>query len=454
MGRNNQRRRAEKKKRRAGRGSPDAGGSSSGHHRGGPWEDASWRVERLAISGAEAASSGAGDELDATCAALARCAESVGRSVVTTGISRLYCSVLAAVWDGGWQPLEVVRQVRRAGRGRHAEVIVASMGAEGGWEDGSGAAMPEVWAGQLRELGVERPACPSPDWLGGWIERAQMPLPDALATILETLGVLTCLPVIETLIPRPCEWDTLAPAFGGLQADDPVLAKIRALLAKAESTQFAAESDALTAKAQELMARHAIDDALSRAEQSGAPLPVARRLAVDDPYATAKSQLLGVIADANGVRCVWYERFAMMALVGFGADLDAVDMLFTSLLVQASRAMLAKGRVTDGRGRSRTRSFRQSFLLAFASRIHERLAFAAMSARQEAEGELGTSLLPVLAGRDREIDDAVATMFPHLIKTAGPAATNEIGWRAGRTAAELATLGSEHGMLDGLTATG
>ena len=81
-----------------------------------------------------------------------------------------------------------------------------------------------------------------------------------------------------------------------------MLAKIRALLAKAESTRFEAESDALTAKAQELMARHAIDDAVARSARSSEERPVARRIAVDQPYAVAKSHLLHVVATANGVR--------------------------------------------------------------------------------------------------------------------------------------------------------
>lgn len=56
------------------------------------------------------------------------------------------------------------------------------------------------------------------------------------------------------------------------------------------------------------------------------------------------------------------------------SDLDAVELLFTSLLVQATTAMLAAGSRQDAHGRSRTRSFRQSFLAAYAQRIGERLA--------------------------------------------------------------------------------
>jgi hypothetical protein len=41
--------------------------------------------------------------------------------------------------------------------------------------------------------------------------------------------------------------------------DQRMLDRVRALLAKAESTDFPQEADAFTARAQELMARHRID---------------------------------------------------------------------------------------------------------------------------------------------------------------------------------------------------
>src|SRR5438552_3000516 len=66
------------------------------------------------------------------------------------------------------------------------------------------------------------------------------------------------------------------------------------------------------------------------------------------------------------------------------ADLDAVELLFTSLLVQANAAMIRAGGKKDEYGRSRTRSFRQSFLVPYAIRIGERLAEATGHAEQEA----------------------------------------------------------------------
>lgn len=226
------------------------------------------------------------------------------------------------------------------------------------------------------------------------------------------------------------------------QVDEGVLTKVRALLAKAESTNFEHEAEALTAKAQELMARYAIDEALANGSAGGGrEAPQVRQVVVEDPYARAKSLLLGIVALANNVRAVRHHHGRLVTLVGFDADLEAVDVIFTSLVMQASRSMLARGQVRDARGRSRTRSFRHSFYIAFAGRIHERLQAAALSARMDAERDLGRDLLPVLAGRRDEVDEATAKLFPRLVQARRSSVTNIDGWIAGRTAAEVATLG-------------
>ena len=121
-----------------------------------------------------------------------------------------------------------------------------------------------------------------------------------------------------------------------------------ALLAKAESTNFAAEAEAFTAKAQELMARHRIDRAvLDQGAQNSTEGPVGRRIAVDDPYAEAKTLLLGGIADANGCRAVWSKDLGFTTVFGFPDELDWVEERFTSLLVQSVAALRREGPKQD-----------------------------------------------------------------------------------------------------------
>jgi hypothetical protein len=106
------------------------------------------------------------------------------------------------------------------------------------------------------------------------------------------------------------------------------------------------------------------------------------------------------------------------------------------LLVQATSAM-----VRAGSRSGRTRSFRQSFLIAYAVRIGERLTEATGAAeRAAAEETPERNLLPVLASREREVTEAVESMFTNLTRSRGLRANDEEGWASGRAAADLAAL--------------
>jgi len=65
---------------------------------------------------------------------------------------------------------------------------------------------------------------------------------------------------------------------------------------------------------------------------------------MDAPYTTAKAHLVQVVATANRCRAVWSEKLGFITVVGAETDLDLVELLSTSLLVQANRAMLGAGR--------------------------------------------------------------------------------------------------------------
>jgi hypothetical protein len=160
------------------------------------------------------------------------------------------------------------------------------------------------------------------------------------------------------------------------------------------------------------------------------------------------------------------KELGLVTVIGFPADLDAVELLFTSLLVQADGAMLRSGGKKDAYGRSRTRAFRQSFLVSYAVRIGERLTEAAGQAEQEAVAEQeatqqaatqqqeaahagGRDLVPFLAARHRAVDDAVDEMFGDgLTRSRAVRATDTEGWYSGRAAADLARLHNHAAVAD------
>ena len=188
------------------------------------------------------------------------------------------------------------------------------------------------------------------------------------------------------------------------------------------------------------MARHAIDEAMLDAHAPTRPTDVvAWRIGVDDPYAGAKSLLLDRIADAGGCRAIWSKQLGFSTVFGVLTSVEMTEVLFTSLLVQATDAMVRAGSTVDRSGRSRTRSFRQSFLVAYAHRIGERLSAATAQAVAEGTERHGEELLPVLARRAEAVDDAVQGTFPHLAH-GRTHVNNYAGWIAGRAAAEVASL--------------
>ncbi len=345
-------------------------------------------------------------------------------------------------WERGWQPADLVRYVARCLASPHQRLAVDAIASEIRAYPPS--TVDDHWRGQLAAIGAKV-------WWHG-------PYPldgpshgertDVITCALELLELLLALPRLVPIGPRPGTANAAHATTGaGVRAlgrpplgqvDERMLGKVRALLAKAESTEFPEEAEALSARAQELMARHSIDHALLDAESGTGSEPAGRRIPVENPYDGPKAALLTVVADANRCRAVWHRELGFSTVLGFPADLTAVEMLFTSLLVQGTTAMVHAGTRRDAAGRSRTRSFRHAFLNAYAARIGERLREAADRAAADTAGR--DALLPVLAARDQAVDDAVAAMFPNLIQGRTRSVTNHEGWAAGRAAADMASL--------------
>ncbi|MFD4760612.1 DUF2786 domain-containing protein [Streptomyces sp. NPDC058439] len=338
-------------------------------------------------------------------------------------------------WARGWQPADVVRIVRRD-LDETAAGLVAGLIAS---ETGRYASLPPRWRSQLDGLPVAPPRN----------------RPDRFSYASALLGLyrlLLRLPAIEPVGPPPGTSPHglhLPPAH-----DEPrMLTRIRALLAKAEATGFPEEAEALTTKAQELMARHSIDEALLAARTHSKEAPGACRIGVDAPYETAKAILLDAVAAANRCRAVWNSDLGFSTVVGFEPDLDAVELLYTSLLVQGTAAMTKAEAGQRAGGRKRTKTFRQSFLMAYAQRLGSRLAADTARVTAEADTEAGGAsgagpagsgsprLLPVLAARDMAVTDTAERMFPETTTTRVRGATDLDGWTHGTAAADRARTG-------------
>jgi hypothetical protein len=354
----------------------------------------------------------------------------------------------AALFRGGWQPNDLHRIVTRRGRPQHADLVVDAIAVH--LRKFPHTAVDERWLVQARDLGALVWWTGDSTYLYEVAARWRSDRVEVLDAVLSLLTTLSELPPIEVLIPPPGTARAVKDVPGVRKsADIRLLDKVRALLAKAESTEFPAEAEAYTAKAQLLVTRHSIDEALLsvRAEDTGTVVPYARRIGVDHPYEQEKAGLLDAVARANRCHAVWSQELGFVTVFGFDADIDAVDLLHTSLLVQANRSM-SKAEPPGGKaGRARLKAFRQSFLVAFTVRIGERLADAADTALADATQATTTrpaisaaDLLPVLASRDALVRETMEKTFPSTIRARGSRVDSREGWESGRAAADQAAL--------------
>ncbi|MGI3779250.1 MAG: DUF2786 domain-containing protein [Janthinobacterium lividum] len=336
---------------------------------------------------------------------------------------------VARAWEAGWEPRDLVHAASTSTRtGAHARTLVAVQAAA----SGAVTRAPQAWRDQLADLGLE-------SWS---TETRWRPVDPATSTstqirtftdLLLLLKLLAELRPLEPVGPTPSQWgrqptSTTASSTGR----DRVLNRIRGLLAKAEATDHPAEAETFTAKAQELMTRHAVDEAVLRGLQHE-EIPVAsRRVHLQSPYANVKATLLNAVAQPNRCRTVLMNSYDIAVLVGTPTDVDQTELLFTSLLIQATGAMADAGH-RGGASSDRSATFRRSFLLAYATRVGERLR----EADRSTTATYGSELVPLLQREADAVDAEFERQFPR-VRQGGSSHVDLHGWDAGRAAADRA----------------
>ena len=353
--------------------------------------------------------------------------------------ARLY-ALLTALWEHGWQPLDVVHVVGKA-IPRSAQQIAAVI-TEHGRAVRAEELAPREWLNQLRAVAEDAAdLAPSAGGYDRWLliqtlARAGYRLVDAWGDVVVLAGIVSSLPPLERIVPPPSAWVKPAPRSSVAEPDSErqkLLNRIRALLAKAEATSYAAEAESFTAKAQDLMTRHAIDEALLDATNEQIAV-VAQRLHLQSPYASTKAGLLNAVGMANRCRVIYFNQLDIATIVGVPVDVDQVVMLFTSLLIQATRAMTEAGAARPG-SFDRSATFRRSFLAAYAVRIGERLREANAAATES----YGKDLVPLLTRQESAVQQEFDRLFPHT-RTASGGYLDQRGWEAGRRAADRAVF--------------
>lgn len=220
--------------------------------------------------------------------------------------------------------------------------------------------------------------------------------------------------------------------------DEVMLDKIRALLAKAEATNFPEEARAFFEGAQRLMVQHSINEAMLRqATDSGTP--IVKCVTLVNPYIRSKGYLLAVVAKANNCSVVAPYKVrggdgtAQYSLFGFANSIQTVEMLFTSLLVQMTSELLDAE--LDIPRNVHGKTWKNNFLLGFASEISKRL----QAVKQEVVKETGMGL--VLLTEAAKVEAFVESFYNgKLGKSTSTAKLNASAFNAGRQAGSRASL--------------
>jgi Protein of unknown function (DUF2786) len=224
--------------------------------------------------------------------------------------------------------------------------------------------------------------------------------------------------------------------------DEKLLDRARKLLAKAEGEGCTPqEAEALTAKAAELMAKYGIDQALLEASQPEDNKPASRKIAVENPWGRVKANLLCGTASAMGCEAILFTTVSQQTIVhvfGFRSDIERVDVMYTSLLLQMANG-LAHTQVPSWT-RS-PRAWRRSWLLGFATAAIAKVRQAEYAARKVAERETtsGTSTALVLADRSLQVKAALSAEYPHTRTTRMTYSGS--GYRDGYARGQQANLG-------------
>ncbi len=203
-----------------------------------------------------------------------------------------------------------------------------------------------------------------------------------------------------------------------MNADDNLLARVRKLLAQAEDPSVTeAEAEAFNIKAAQLIARHGIDQAMLSAAGEKRDEITQRSIVMDNPYSRDKAHLLSSIAHALRCQAVLYgtgKSTARVIVFGFASDIERVELLFTSLLLQAT-SQLTRIRPDNYFGYESTAAYRRSWLAGFTAAVYRRLRNAETQATDTTTTTTtGTSAALVLRDRQAQVADAFKAAFPRL----------------------------------------
>ncbi|MFI5809182.1 DUF2786 domain-containing protein [Streptomyces sp. NPDC051561] len=219
----------------------------------------------------------------------------------------------------------------------------------------------------------------------------------------------------------------------------PKLTTIRALLAKAEDPATPeAEAELSRKRAFEMMAKYGVEQAMLSDGDAARDALTNKEITLANPWAMERVRLINHIALALGCKLIHLGRDGSgparrVHLFGHESDIQRVELLYTSLLLQMNSGLAAQFvPVRDG-----VRAWRRSWIVGFIGRVGARIEEAERGAREEARQEVtvtGRSGALVLADRKSAVERSFQDAYPRTRKGGSSKVTGSgfgDGWAAG-----------------------
>jgi hypothetical protein len=208
------------------------------------------------------------------------------------------------------------------------------------------------------------------------------------------------------------------------------------LLTKAENPATTPEErDALIDKATELMVRFGIEEAQLRRNDNKPEEVTSKVFSVTNPQRLKKQTLMNGLANAFGCEAIVLFDKDKIQVFGFPSDLEKVETLYNSLIVQMFIGMASAVKPSHVHGKEFNSSFANGFVLTVLKRVRN----VYLKVRnEEVRKTPGTDL--VLRDRSLAVKSAFSSAFPQTMRRSGSKSTGN-GYGQGAEAGLRANIG-------------
>ena len=243
-------------------------------------------------------------------------------------------------------------------------------------------------------------------------------------------------------------------------SQEDMVEKIAKLLAKAESSTHEAEQQAFVAKAQELMSKFAINEAMLKfaGKQQTEGIEEVEIIWNRYSYQPFKTNFLNVLARHNNVVCFYTngdwirtedgKHGIKVTLVGYKSEVQFVQMLFASTWIQCmnlgNQAFRARVDSTIKRPK-----FWHSFIEGYSHRIDRRLTDLKIASEADGAKTNGTGVGLALRDRRQDVRNHVNSKYHLGIAKSRNHHADPNAYNSGSSAGSRADISGGRGSVSG-----